>query len=128
MARLASSPNALQPRPVVVLPSYSDQESFPARLHHLPGLGDMSPSSFRAQPAQPGALLQLDGECPPVTDPMGSVQPSDSIFYTLFPDLAFLPLLILPKMCLCRAERREGDLVFGCRKCACGSSDPRGSG
>lgn len=73
MARLASSPSALQPRPVVVLPSYSEQEPFLAQPRCLPGVGDTSPSSFGPQSAQAGALLNLDKRYPPPADPVGSV-------------------------------------------------------
>lgn len=96
MARLAFSPNASQPRPAVVLPSPSGQEPFPVPLPSLPGLGDTSPSSFGLQPAQPGAL-HGDGACPLLTDPMGSLQRTDSVCYSPFPELAVY-------LCACTAK------------------------
>lgn len=126
MARLASSPNALQPRPVVVLPSYREQEPFPAQLHCLPGVEDTSSSSFGPQPAQPGALLNLDRRCPPPTDPMGSVPAVRQHLLQPVPRHGiFTSVLTLPKMCLRRAERRGRDLVFGYGKRPCGNSDRR---
>lgn len=118
MARLASSPNALQPRSVVVLPSYSKREPFPAQLHCLPGVGGTSPSLFRPQPAQPGALLNLDRRGPSLTDPMGSAPAVQHHLLQPVPTPGiFTSVLTLPKMCLCRAERRERDLMFGYGKC-----------
>lgn len=86
----------------MVLPSYSKEEPSPARLHCLPGMGGISPSLFRPQPAQPGALLNLDSQIP-----WGQLQQSNSIFYSLFPNPAFLPLCLHCQRCACAGQRER---------------------
>lgn len=76
-------------------------------------VGNTSPSSFRPQPAQLGAPLNLDRRCPPPTDPMGSVPAVQWHFLQPVPRCGILTsVLTLPKMRLCRAERRGGGIWY----------------